>query len=243
MVPVVEPFRYGVTSWDSLHGVMWENWTLGVPKPDSFLIRDSVAPVIVKSVLTRTEDYNRPDTLVVNAPPNRWSPTARTGWKWAVPRRPEDLLRFGTGLKVVPADSVHLREDGRYWFLVPPGEDGSVVPGYKTRLKTGVSDTLGNANDTAKTNWANLVEGALRPELVQVTVNKGVVYLPQNEIKPPGDVLLHATSGSLKYDSISRKWWGAAAATFPTTTPGCSRPAPTCATATALACTSIARSG
>ncbi len=209
VVPVVEPFRYGVTSWDSLHGVMWENWTLGVPKPDSFLIRDSVAPVIVKSVLTRTEDYNRPDTLVITPS----EPLVTNGKDWLEVGQCPDGQKTCSDSElvwnVVPADSVHLREDGRYWFLVPPGEDGSVVPGYKTRLTTGVSDTLGNANDTAKTNWANLVEGAPRPELVQVTVNTSVVYLPQNEIKrkAPGDVLLHATSGSLKYDSISRKWW------------------------------------
>lgn len=210
LVPVKEPFRYGVTGWDSLQGVLWENWTLGVPKADSFLIRDSVAPVIVKAVVVRTEDYKSPDTVFVTPS----EPLSVGGKDWLeVGECPDGKKTCPDSLLVwvaVPADSVRKLPDGRYWFLVPPGDSGSVRPDLRLRFKTGVSDTLGNVNDTAKTNWAQVVEGAARPELVQVTVKTGLTKVPLSEINrnAPGGILIRATNGNRdKNGSVDQGWW------------------------------------
>jgi len=209
LVPVVEPFRYGVTSFDSLFGVMWETWTTGKANADSFPIRDSVAPVILQAVVIRVENYKDPDTVFITPS----EPLRVTGKSWlqvgycpGIQQTCADSQRVWHS---VPADSVQKLSDGRYWFLVPPGDSGSVTPGYKVRFTGGVSDTLGNATDSTNLHWSTLVEGAPRPDLVRVTVPNKIPVLSsaEKERNAPGGLLIRATNGSVVGDSVTRSWW------------------------------------
>jgi hypothetical protein len=209
LVPVVEPFRFGATSTDSLFGVMWETWTTGKANPDSFAIRDSVAPVITKAVVVRVENYKDPDTVYVTPSEG----LRNTGKSW---------LQVGfcdSGRKVcddsdlvwhtVPVDSVQKLSDGRYWFLVPPGDSGSVTPGFKVRFMPGVSDLHGNVTEKGNVNWATQVEGAPRPEMVRVSVPNRIPFIPPSEKNrsAPGGLLIRATKGNVSGGSATRDWW------------------------------------
>lgn len=209
LVTIDPPFRFGATSFDSLYGVLWESWTSGTPRADSFLIRDSVPPVIVKAVVLRVENYKDPDTVLV-------TPSE------AVTIRGDDLFEVGTcpsGMATcpdsqlvwvkVPQESVKHQSDGTYKILVSPGDSGSVRPGLKIRFLEGVSDLFGNQVDTAKKNWATLVVGDPRPDLVQVSVDRYLAEITAEERdkdRQPG-ILIRATRGSVSGTSVSRQWW------------------------------------
>jgi hypothetical protein len=213
LVPISPPFAYGITGFPVQTGIMQEMWSSGlgtVVFKDSFPIADSVAPVIQSATIHRVENYTDPDTLVV------------------VPSEPLDLSKAKDWLQVgtckndsatcpdsflvwhtVPADSVHAMGDSAWWFLVPPGQPGSVSPGYKLRFLAGVTDSLGNQVDTANLHWATVVQGPPRPPLLQVSEPGKIPFIDANELNRPGPggILLQATNGSSNADSTNLQWW------------------------------------
>jgi hypothetical protein len=156
------------------------------------------------------ENYTAPDTLVMK------------------PSEPIDLSKAGNWLEVwrcgngkgscdssqmawvkVPADSVHQNKDGSYWFLVPPGDSGSISPNYKVRFSVGVSDSLHNTTDTSNIHWATVVTGQPRPPLVVITAPNGIAFIPasqQNKISQ-GVILLKATQGKSDGTAKTMQWW------------------------------------
>jgi len=168
-----------------------------------------VAPVIVKAVIIRVENYKDPDTLVITPS----EPLELNG---------DDLFEVGscpTG-KATCADSelvwvkisseaVTLQADGTYKILVSNTDTGSIRPGYKVRFLEGVSDTLGNETDTAEINWATLVEGDPRPDLVQVKIDHALAVLTAEERDQDREagILIRVTRGNVVGDSTSRQWW------------------------------------
>lgn len=209
LVTIDSAFRFGVTSFDSIYGVMWESWTTGEAHADSFKIRDSVAPVIVNAEIVRVENYKDPDTLVVKPS----EPLKLTGSElFEVGSCPAGKLTCADSALVwvkVQPESVTRQPDGTYKILVAPGDTGSIRPGYKVRFGEGVSDTLGNQTDSAKINWATLVEGAARPDLVQVRIDRPLVQLTAEERDRDrkSGILIRATSGKVSGDSVTRQWW------------------------------------
>ena len=213
LVPIVPPFAYGITGFPVQTGFMQETWSSGLGSvvfKDSFPIADSVAPVIRSATIHRVENYTDPDTLVV-VPSEPLDLSKASDWlqvgicKNDSATCPDSLLSWHT----VPADSVHALGDSAWWFLVPPGQPGSVSPGYKLRFLAGVTDSLGNQVDTANLHWATVVQGPPRPPLLQVSEPGKIPYIDANELNRsgPGGILLQATDGSVNADSTDLQWW------------------------------------
>ncbi|HXP90829.1 MAG TPA: Calx-beta domain-containing protein [Fibrobacteria bacterium] len=213
LVPIDPPFAYGVTGFPVQTGIMQEIWSSGLGNvvfKDSFPIYDSVPPVIRSATIHRVENYTDPDTLVV-VPSEPLDLSKAKDWlqvgicKNDSATCPDSLLAWHT----VPADSVHAMGDSAWWFLVPPGQPGSVSPGYKLRFLAGVTDSLGNQVDTANLHWATVVQGPPRPPLLQVSEPGKIPYIPSSEQNRsgPGGILLQATDGSENADSTNLQWW------------------------------------
>jgi hypothetical protein len=219
LVPIVPPFAFGMTGFDTAQTAqMISTWatkdstgkvsTFGVE--DTFGVGDQVPPVILSAVIHRVENYKDPDTLVIK------------------PSEPIDLSKAGNWLEVwrcgngkgscdssqmawvkVPADSVHQNKDGSYWFLVPPGDSGSISPNYKVRFSVGVADALHNTTDTSNIHWATTVTGVARPPLVVVTGPSRIPVIPaseQNKISQ-GTILLKVTKGKSDGTTKTMDWW------------------------------------
>jgi hypothetical protein len=219
LVPIVPPFAFGQTGFDSLQAAtMIQTATskdsTGKVVVDTFKagfkVGDQVPPVILSAVIHRVENYTDPDTLFIKpSEPIDLS----TGKDWLQVFRCTGGLTSCDSIDMawvnVPADSVHKNPDGTYWFLVPPGDSGSINPNYKVRFSNGVSDVVGNGIDTAKVNWATPVTGLPRPPLVQVTPPSGVLVLSSNQENrtTPGVILLKATKGKGDGTSATAQWW------------------------------------
>ena len=144
MVRLDKPFGYGRTSVAATDSASMDV-TLSVATSSGrsegtrfvarFHLADSVAPIIAKAVVVRTESYTGRDSVYVTS------------------SEPVDLDSSGSWIEVkvdgkwhpVPAESLVVLEDGRIAILVEPGEDGSVRPGLEVRFGEGVADTAGNA--------------------------------------------------------------------------------------------------
>jgi hypothetical protein len=219
LVPIVPPFAFGQTGFDSLQAATMiqtamSKDSIGKVVTDTFVsgfkVGDQVPPVILSAVIHRVENYTDPDTLFIKpSEPIDLS----SGKDWL------QVFRCTGGLTAcdssdmawvnVPADSVHQNPDGTYWFLVQPGDSGSINPNYKVRFNNGVSDTAGNGINTSHLIWATPVTGMPRPPLVRVTPPNGVVVLPSSEQNrsTPGVILLKATKGKGNGTSATAQWW------------------------------------
>lgn len=212
VVPIQPPFAFGITGFDTLQwGRIHQTWTdtsgHHTTLLDTFALSDGTAPVIVKAEIHRVENYKDPDTL------------------WITPSEPLQLTGAGPWLEIgscpgvrttvcdsadvvwhkVPAESIAIAPDGRYWFLVQPGDTGSVRPGYVVRFLQGVSDTLGNRIDPRHRNWATTVTGAPRPDLIEVVPPSKIPVISTTEqSRPgPGGILIRASHG----DKAEGEWW------------------------------------
>lgn len=219
VVPIVPPFAFGMTSVDTSQcAQMISTWTVKdssgkVTKykvVDTFAVGDQVAPVILSAVIHRVENYKDQDTLVVK-PSEALDLSSGRNWL--------EVWRCGNGKAScdstemawvkVPADSVHKNADGTYWFLVPPGDSGSISPSYKVRFSAGVSDALHNATDTSNIHWATVVTGVARPPLVLVVAPSRIPEIPASEASKtsPGAILLKVTKGKSDGTEKSMQWW------------------------------------
>ena len=210
VVPVVQPFAWGVTGFgEPQPGVFIQTWVAAdgkvVVATDSFLIVDGTAPVIVDAEIHRVENYVDPDTLwikpsepVVLDPGESWIEVGSCPDRAAVCEKTEMLWRR------VPAESFSVAPDGRLRVLVQPGDTGSVRPGYAVRFLEGVADTLGNHVD-AEASWATLVRGVPRPELVKVEPPTRIPLITGVEQgrSAPGGILIRASRGN----SSDGEWW------------------------------------
>ncbi len=199
-------FPYGITSVDSssdsgrlvvslpVYGTNGSSSIRDVAA--SFPMRDSVAPIISKAEVRRTEDYEGMDTLFI-------TPSEEVKL---------DETRGLVEIKVngiwhtVPQDSVFLAEDGRIWFLVAPGDSGSPRPGVEIRFLEGVTDLKGNGADPGTSTWTTTVVGPPRPPLLKVELPTPVKSVPAEEMRVnrPGGFVIRATDRSSD-DQYS--WW------------------------------------
>jgi hypothetical protein len=162
----------------------------------AFPMRDSVAPIIAKAEVRRTEDYEGMDTLFV---------TPSEGVKLDETRGLIEIKVNGIW-HTVPQDSVFLAEDGRLWFLVEPGDSGSPRPGVEIRFLEGVTDLKGNGADPATSTWTTTVVGPPRPPLLKVELPTPVKSVPAEEMRVnrPGGFVIRATDRS---SSDQYSWW------------------------------------
>jgi hypothetical protein len=219
LVPIKPPFAFGQTGFAvDQPATMTVGWTTTDSSGkktthswvDSFGVGEKVPPVIVSAQIRRTESYKGQDTLLIK-PSEPIDLTSKNDWL-EVWRCPDAQIRCDstsmTWVKV-PADSVHKKADGSYWFLVPPGDTGSVRPNYKVRFLQGVTDTGGNRTDTSNIHWATVVTGPPRPDLVEIVPPSHVAEIPPSEANRtyPGTVLFKATKGKSDGTSNSLQWW------------------------------------
>jgi hypothetical protein len=208
LVRVRPPYAFGITGFPPQIGHIRELWSSSLGNVvflDTFPIADSVPPVISEATVHRVENYKDPDTVLITAS----EPIVVNGKSWLEvgicsndsATCPDSLLVW----HAVPADSVEKVSSTTWKFLVQPGTSGSVRPGYKVRFLSGVSDSLGNTTDTARTHWATKVVGPDRPALVEIYQPPFIPYIPLSEQKTqrPGGILLQATNGN----GDSLQWW------------------------------------
>lgn len=216
LVPIEPPFAFGMTGFDSAQTArMISRWTetdsTGTTRSmtfvDTFAVADKVPPVIVKAEIHRVENYDEPDTLFVTPS----EPVALGGGRdWlqveACPVNNPRCAADEREWRNVPDSAVKKLPDGRYWFLVPPDSLG-IKPDYRVRFRSDVSDALGNRVDTANLNWATMISGPARPELVVVTPPSKIPSIPYNEANrtAPGGILIRATKGQGGESSMT--WW------------------------------------
>ena len=218
LVQIAPPFAFGLTGFDSLQtGVMRAKWKVGTGDSmrtflDTFRIGERVPPVIVSAVVHRVENYKDWDTLVIK-PSEKTDFSNQKDWL-EVLRCPGTRTSCDTSQRVwvkVPADSLHRLADGSYWFLVPPGDTGSVRPDLRVRFGSGVVDDRGNRVDTANQHWSTPVVGAPRPFLVQTTAPSLIPKIPLNEANrsAKSEILIKATRGRRGSDGTSKgmDWW------------------------------------
>ncbi|MBK9579188.1 MAG: hypothetical protein IPO40_19130 [Fibrobacteres bacterium] len=218
LVPIKPPFAFGMTGFDSLQlGVMRSQWKVGTGDSlrtflDTFKIGERVPPVIVSAVVHRVENYKDWDTLVIK-PSEKTDFSAQKYWL-EILQCPGTQASCDTSRRVwvkVPADSLHKLEDGSFWFLVPPGDTGSVRPDLRVRFKTGIVDDRGNRVDTASQHWSTPVVGAPRPFLVQTTAPSRIPQIPQTEANrvAKSEILIKATRGRRSTDGSAKgmDWW------------------------------------
>lgn len=205
VVRLDKPFGYGRTSVAATDSASMDV-TLSVATSSGrsegtrfvarFHLADSVAPIIAKAVVVRTESYTGRDSVYVT------------------PSEPVDLDSSGSWIEVkvdgkwhpVPAESLVVLEDGRIAILVEPGEDGSVRPGLEVRFGEGVADTAGNAAKPSETRWATRVEGDPRPPLLEIALPDPVKTVPSEELstRREGGFAIRATD---KRDPSGYQWW------------------------------------
>jgi|GEM_PF-5429086 len=205
VVPLATPFKYGVTSVSAgdsgsmkvtLSVVDSTGKTVASTFKATFPLADSVAPIISKAEVVRTESYTGKDSVYIT------------------PSEPIKLDSAGTWVEVkidgvwhvVPAESLTVLKDGRIVILVEPGEDGSVRPGLEVRFGTGVSDTLGNSKAPSETKWATKVEGDPRPPLLELELPNPVKTVPAEEVNKTrdGGFVIRATN---KDSESGYEWW------------------------------------
>jgi len=219
LVPIVPPFAFGQTGFDSLQAATMVQTAMSKDSTgkvvtdtfkSGFKVGDQIPPVILSAIIHRVENYTDPDTLFIKpSEPIDLS----SGKDWLQVYRCKGALTACDSSDMawvdVPADSVHKYPDGTYWFLVPPGDSGSINPNYKVRFSNGVSDVVGNGADTLHESWATPVTGPPRPPLVEVTPPSGVFVLPSSEQNrsTPGAILLKATRGKGDGTSATAQWW------------------------------------
>jgi hypothetical protein len=219
VVPIVPPFAFGMTGFDTAQKAqMISTWTVkdsagkatNYKVVDTFCIGDQVPPVILSATIHRVENYKAQDTLIIKpsepidlSSGKDWLEV----WKCADGRSSCDTTKMAW--VKVPADSVHKNADGTYWFLVPPGDSGSISPNYKVRFSSGVSDTLHNATDKSNLHWATTVTGPGRPPLVVVTAPNRIPVIPASEVNrtSPGAIMLKVTKGKSDGTEKSMQWW------------------------------------
>ncbi len=215
LVPLVPPFAFGMTGFDSLQGATMNATWVAVDSTgkkvtgtfvDSFKVDEKVPPVIVKAQIHRTESYDDQDTLVIT-PSEKVKIGSGKDWLevWSCPVGKRKCDSASMVWVKVPADSVHAMGDGRYWFLVPPGDTGSIRPDYRVRFRSDVSDAKGNGVDVKNTHWATPVTGMPRPNLVKVKPPGRIAQIPESEIgkNRPGTILMKVTNGSRS----RQDWW------------------------------------
>ncbi|MBK8802412.1 MAG: hypothetical protein IPN71_10240 [Fibrobacteres bacterium] len=215
LVPLIPPFAFGMTGFDSLQGAtMNANWVVVDSSGkkvtgsfvDSFKVDEKVPPVILAAQIARTEDYDQQDTLIIT-PSEKIKIGKGKDWLevWSCPVGQRKCDSASKVWVKVPADSVHTMGDGRYWFLVAPGDTGSIRPDYRVRFLSDVSDAKGNEIDTNNTNWSTPVTGVPRPNLVKVKPPGRIALIPESEVGKirPGTILLKVTNGS----RTKQDWW------------------------------------
>lgn len=206
VVHLPDPFDYGITSvarGDSgtLKVVLSVVDTAGEPVATSFEARfplaDSVAPIIAKAVVVRTESYAGKDSLYIT--PSESIQFDSTG-SWI------EIFGRDSAWHVVPAESLAVLPDGRIVILVEPGEDGSVRPDLKVRFGTGVTDTLGNRAHPSDSGWTTKVEGGPRPPLLDLGLPDPVKSVPSSEknVHREGGFVIRATNSK---DTTGYQWW------------------------------------
>lgn len=224
VVPVVPPFAWGLTSVDSaqkglLHQTFRAPDGVHVSIADTFLLADGAAPVVLRATISRVENYTDPDTLrIVPSEPLRLDAGASWLEVGSCPgSRTRDCDPATASWRRVPAESVFVAADGSLWFLVPPGEPGSIRPGYVVRFLEGVSDTSGNRVDTARATWSTPVTGAPRPDRIEVRPSAEVPVLTtaEQERQAPGGILLRVSRGS----NPDGQWWEPGRGYLPETDP------------------------
>lgn len=205
IVRLPNPFKYGVTSLSAGDsGVMQVRFSVvdstGKPRATDFRnvfpLADSVAPIIAKAVVVRTESYTGKDSVFLTpSEPLRFD----SAGTWVE-------VRIDGKWHVVPAESLTVLKDGRIVILVEPGEDGSVRPGLEVRFGTGVSDSLGNGSDPSESKWATKVEGDPRPPLLKMELPEAVKSVPASEksVKRDGGFVIRATD---KSQESGYQWW------------------------------------
>jgi len=199
-------FPYGVTSVDSSTDsgrlvvslpVYGENGSATVRDVvASFPMHDSVAPIIAKAEVRRTEDYEGMDTLFV---------TPSEGVQLDETRGLIEIKVNGIW-HTVPQDSVFQAEDGRIWFLVAPGDSGSPRPGVEIRFLEGVTDLKGNGAEPGTSTWTTTVIGPPRPPLLKVELPTPVKSVPAEEMRVnrPGGFVIRATD---RGSDDQYSWW------------------------------------
>ncbi|MCB9495675.1 MAG: hypothetical protein H6686_02185 [Fibrobacteria bacterium] len=212
IVPITPAFSWGRTFVDDgqtgwIHQTYTAHDGVHVTILDSFPLADSVPPVILAAEVHRVESYTEPDTLWITPSEPL---TLHPGSQWVevgtcTTVRKGDCDPATVTWHRVPAESLAVAPDGRLWLLVPPGEEGSVRPGYVVRFLDGVADTLGNRADPRTSTWSTLVVGPPRPELVQVTPPSRIPVLTTEEQtrSAPGGILIRASRGS----GVDGQWW------------------------------------
>ncbi len=224
VVPVAPPFAWGATSVDSAQkGLLHQSYRapdgVHVSIADTFRIRDGVAPVVLRATISRVENYTDPDTLRITpseplslAPGGAWLEVGSCPGVRSLACPAQDVLWHR-----VPAESVFVAADGSLWFLVPPGEPGSIRPGYVVRFLEGVSDTFGNRTDTAKAIWSTPVTGSPRPDRIEVRPSASIPELTtlEQERAAPGGILLRVSRGS----DPGGQWWEPGRGYLPDTDP------------------------
>jgi hypothetical protein len=214
VVPLPNPFKYGVTSVDtndsgrisvSLPVVDSTGGVVTRPIETNFALRDSVAAIIAKAEVKRTETYYKDggrDTLYIT--PSEPIKLDSSG-NWL------EIKVDGVWYKVNP-ESVFVAEDGRIWMLIPPGRNGSPQPGVEVRFLDGVSDTSGNATKVGETKWTTVVVGPPRPPMLALDLPTPVKSVPSEEsrITRPGGFVLRATRsprGDTARSDDQMEWW------------------------------------
>ena len=214
VVPLPDPFKYGVTSVDpndsgriSVTLPLVDSTGRLVTKPieTSFAMRDSVPAIIAKAVVERTEVYYKDggrDKLYIT--PSEPIVLDSTG-NWL------EIKVDGIWYKVDP-DSIFVTEDGRIWMFIPPGRNGSPQPGVEVRFLGGVSDTSGNGTKVGETKWTTVVEGPPRPPVLALDLPTPVKSVPSEEsrITRPGGFVLRATRsprGDTARAGDPMEWW------------------------------------
>jgi len=218
LVPVQPPFAFGMTGFDSLqNGVMRSQWRVGSGDSvrtflDTFKIGEKVPPVIVSAVVHRVENYRDWDTLVIR-PSERTDFSKQKDWL-EILRCPGVRSTCDSASRIwvkVPADSIRRLPDGSYWFLVPPGDSGSVRPDLRVRFVAGIVDDRGNRVDSSSQHWSTPVVGAQRPFLVQTTAPSRIPKIPQSEANrvAKSEILIKATKGRRSADGSANgmEWW------------------------------------
>jgi hypothetical protein len=215
VVKLDSAFSYGLTSTNSKDTGKFTVTTTYVTATgaaasttvnQSFAMADSVAPVILSASIVRTESYSGHDSLYVTTS----EPIDLTkGTDWLQVYRCTDGSATCDSTKMswvtVPDSLVGRTSDGRYYILIDTVATGTVRPSYQIRFVDGVSDTLGNASDTAKKRWSVTITGAPRPDLIDVGIPGTVTVIPSTEQTrtSPGSILIKASNGS----GDSKSWW------------------------------------
>jgi hypothetical protein len=108
----------------------------------------------------------------------------------------------------VPDSLVRQDKYGRYLFPVYPDELG-IKPDFRVRFRSDIADLHGNKIDTNNLNWATVVDGVPRPQLVDITPPRSLPVIPssQRDRTIPSGILIQATNGVRKGGVEELEWW------------------------------------